>query len=380
LNGDGVLDLVSLSVGSGAGGQVSVALGSAGGGFLSPTHYTTEFNGMDVAVADLNRDGRLDVVACGYSPFGGVRVFLGNGDGTLQTGRSYALSGFCGLDLEVGDLNRDCIPDIAVVTGECGTIDVLLGQAGGGYAPVVPYSFGDEAYALAMGDFNRDGNLDCVVPRIAGDIAFFPGSAAGTLGGPSFSTGVPNPSAIAAGDVDGDGVLDLFVSNSTDATPFHGNGNGTFSMGVGYATPTIRGLALGDFNRDGRLDLAASWRTGIDSKASLFLNGSGVLTAAEVAPVSPRRTALRQNVPNPFNPSTRIPFAISQAGRVTLAVYDVRGRRVATLVDRDLPAGEHRVDWQGKDDAGHDIASGVYFYRLDAPGAAHAARKMVLMK
>jgi len=96
--------------------------------------------------------------------------------------------------------------------------------------------------------------------------------------------------------------------------------------------------------------------------------------------VPPRRTALRQNVPNPFNPSTRIPFAISQAGRVTLAVYDVRGRRVATLVDRDLPAGEHHVDWQGKDDAGHDIASGVYFCRLDAPGTRHAATKMVLMK
>ena len=380
LNGDGVLDLVSLSVGSGAGGQVSVALGSAGGGFLPPTHYTTEFNGMDIAVADLDRDGRLDVVACGYSPFGGVRVFRGNGNGTLQTGRPYALSGFCGFDLEIGDLNRDCIPDVAVATGECGTIDVLLGQAGGGYAAVVPYSIGDEAYALATGDFNRDGNLDCVVPRISGDIAFFPGSAAGTLGAPSFSTGLANAAAIAPGDADGDGVLDLFVSDNAGVTPFYGSGTGTFGMGAGYATPTIRGLALGDFNRDGRLDLAASWRTGIDSKSSLFLNGTGVLAAAEAVPVPPRRTALRQNVPNPFNPSTRIPFAISQAGRVTLTVYDVRGRRVATLVDRDLPAGEHHVDWQGKDGAGHDIASGVYFCRLDAPGARHAARKMVLMK
>jgi choice-of-anchor B domain-containing protein len=88
---------------------------------------------------------------------------------------------------------------------------------------------------------------------------------------------------------------------------------------------------------------------------------------------------LEQNFPNPFNPSTRIPFELTRGGRVTLAVYDVAGRRVRSVLDRELPAGLHEAEWDGRDDDGRGVASGVYFYRMHA-GERTETRRMVLLK
>jgi len=94
----------------------------------------------------------------------------------------------------------------------------------------------------------------------------------------------------------------------------------------------------------------------------------------------PLRTVLYPNVPNPFNPVTRIRFDLARDGRVRLAVYDVAGRMVRTLVDKELQAGpNHEVVWNGLDDAGQRVSTGVYFYRLDA-GDDTMTKKMVVMK
>jgi hypothetical protein len=89
--------------------------------------------------------------------------------------------------------------------------------------------------------------------------------------------------------------------------------------------------------------------------------------------------ALRQNVPNPFNPITKIDFDLPAQTRTTLRVYDIAGREVRTLVDGVLNQGAHSSTWDGKDNAGRDAASGVYFYRLDAAKET-ATRKMVLLR
>ncbi len=92
---------------------------------------------------------------------------------------------------------------------------------------------------------------------------------------------------------------------------------------------------------------------------------------------SPRRVALRQNVPNPFNPTTTISFAMPGAGRAVVEVFDVKGRRVRQLFAGDLDAGTHAFVWDGRDAVARAMPSGVYFYRLQAP-AEPQERKMLL--
>ncbi len=91
------------------------------------------------------------------------------------------------------------------------------------------------------------------------------------------------------------------------------------------------------------------------------------------------RTELRQNYPNPFNPLTNIRYAVAEESLVEAAVYDVRGRLVRTLVHQVQPAGMHKVVWEGKDQAGRQVASGLYFCRMKT-GDYTAVKKMLLMK
>jgi len=93
----------------------------------------------------------------------------------------------------------------------------------------------------------------------------------------------------------------------------------------------------------------------------------------------PRVLALEGNYPNPFNPATSIVFALPQASNVDLAVFDLRGRRIVTLVHDLVTAGRHEIVWRGNDSAGRQVSSGVYFYRLQV-GEEVFTRKMMLMK
>lgn len=115
-------------------------------------------------------------------------------------------------------------------------------------------------------------------------------------------------------------------------------------------------------------------------EASARLDGGDeIALGSQVLAVVPRVHSLRENYPNPFNPQTTIEFGLPQSARTRLTVFDVRGRRVTTLVDEALDAGHHRVVWDGTDGNGSRVASGVYFYRLDAPGFA-SQKKMLLLK
>ncbi|HXV14257.1 MAG TPA: T9SS type A sorting domain-containing protein, partial [Candidatus Krumholzibacteria bacterium] len=99
-------------------------------------------------------------------------------------------------------------------------------------------------------------------------------------------------------------------------------------------------------------------------------------TAAETPPTT---TRLAQNIPNPFNPATRIQFSLAAREHVTLAVYDATGRKVRILVDETRDAGTHEAVWDGRDGRSKARASGVYFYRLTA-GNYSETKKMLLLK
>jgi len=96
-------------------------------------------------------------------------------------------------------------------------------------------------------------------------------------------------------------------------------------------------------------------------------------------PQLPRRYALDQNYPNPFNPRTTIAFALPSAGRTSIRIYDVAGRLVDTVLDEDMPAGRHAVEWSGKDSNGRGVSTGVYYYQVNS-GSYRQTKRMTLVK
>jgi len=143
------------------------------------------------------------------------------------------------------------------------------------------------------------------------------------------------------------------------------------------------GAFIGDPNGDGRADMAVGALFDDDGGANcgavwiLFLDGAD-LSAVPGAVLSP--VALYPNVPNPFNPRTTIAFDLQQPATVRLQVYSLAGRLVCTLMDGEAAdVGRHERTWWGRDDDGRQVASGVYFYRLEADGHAEAKR-MALVK
>jgi hypothetical protein len=138
-----------------------------------------------------------------------------------------------------------------------------------------------------------------------------------------------------------------------------------------------------------QMPVTAAWRgKGLFAWADARLNGLNIYASQEIYEPTdvdedntplPVSFDLAQNYPNPFNPSTMIRFSLDRPGAARLDIFNLLGRKVRTLVDAEYPAGEHTVTWDGADDNGRKVSSGMYLYRLTAAGQS-LSRKMTLVK
>jgi hypothetical protein len=109
------------------------------------------------------------------------------------------------------------------------------------------------------------------------------------------------------------------------------------------------------------------------------LPSSGGVAGTPGSPAPAYRWSLGQNSPNPWGASTEIAFEVASRARVSMRVFNVAGQLVRTLVDGEMEAGPHWVSWDGRDRAGRQVASGVYFYKMEA-GPYKATNKMLLVR
>ena len=115
------------------------------------------------------------------------------------------------------------------------------------------------------------------------------------------------------------------------------------------------------------------------TKALRLTRGSGESETSKTTPELISRTELLAPYPNPFNPATTLEFTVKEAAKVNLSIYDLRGRKVRSIVDEDLGKGRYSYVWLGRDNEGRRAASGIYFAKLKV-GEVEQTRKMTLIK
>ncbi len=139
-------------------------------------------------------------------------------------------------------------------------------------------------------------------------------------------------------------------------------------------------MALGNFGGDALLEITVTDAGNASASEDIIVT---VIPLVGIAPLAggeiPREFALQQNYPNPFNPDTRIKFQLPSAQAVTLTIYNVLGQKVRTLINERLEAGYYEAVWNGLNEQGQALASGVYLYRMEA-GDYRTVRRMVLLK
>ncbi|MGH7491443.1 MAG: T9SS type A sorting domain-containing protein [bacterium] len=162
---------------------------------------------------------------------------------------------------------------------------------------------------------------------------------------------------------------DLFVATATGAYASTDHGDNWHRLGDGIPVDGVYRLAL---DSDERL-YAGTYESGV------FRTANSTLTAVGQLDKVPAKFDLAQNYPNPFNPETSIRFTLAQPGRVELDVYDLLGEKISRLLDQRMDAGVHEVKWIARNDAGMELASGVYLYRLKTDHEM-LIKKMLLLR
>jgi trimeric autotransporter adhesin len=242
---------------------------------------------LSVAVGDFNGDGIADVVA-GYYANSALMVLLGNGDGTFSSIGASPLTGSPYPEaIAVGDFDSDGNLDIAVANSPSfsvgNTVTILLGNGDGTFKPAMNANTGTYPASLVVGDFNGDGILDVAVAnRDSNTVTILLGNGDGTFS-PTVASPVTAaaPLSIVSGDYNGDGKLDLAVGGAT-LTVLLGNGDGTFTPAAASGQPAAGAevIATGDFNEDGKLDLALL--NGQTTITLLLGKGDGSFSSATV--------------------------------------------------------------------------------------------------
>lgn len=402
-----------------------------GGYYLYPQRFSIFLGGPDIddradwsvanhvsmaaMCADLNADGVKDIPVSVNLADGDVNVFAYQ---TLPSGVpdctiSDTASNF-GFNLAVGEFNGDGYDDLAIVVAGVRT-PVLIKFYWGGPAfdtvadlvISIPNS-GAGHKIVPLKDFNGDGYGDLLVSGVNY------GSWGIYFGGPNIDAFVDARFPAyddyirlveAVGDINNDGLDDIVAAYSRvnhhepasscniylggeivheQLTPdAHIDGLDIPGLQT-FTTGSVSGI--GDFNGDGLNDFAISSQS-LDSAdvnrgaINIFSGWEKSVTDVpyDFEPTLPDNYQLAQNYPNPFNPSTTIQFALPAAGQTRLAIFNMLGRRVTTLIDNHLAAGSYTLTWNGTSATGEQVASGVYVYRLQS-GDYVTSRKMVLAR
>ena len=270
LNGDGYPDLVTANTTlNSKTGTISVLLnnGTAGNGtFASAVNYTVGWQPYQVAIGDLNGDGYPDLAVTNNGD-NTVSILFGSKTGAFTVQPATLATCANPYGVAIGDFEHNGFPSVAVTCYSAAQLEVFPNNGNGTFgAPFITATNANPS-SLVIGDFNRDGKLDIVVGNAsANNVSFFAGKGNNTFAANVTSPSLNFPDSIVAGDFNGDGILDIagVAPNYNSVEVTLGVGDGTFgtfqqrAAGEFTAKTQPWALAAGDFNNDGQLDIVTA--------------------------------------------------------------------------------------------------------------------------
>lgn len=433
INGDGKPDIISQNS---TGGSISVLLNTTPPGNATPvfsssvnfttTPTTTQF----LCAGDLNGDGKTDIAVTNGTA-NTVSVLLnttptGSATPTFSAKTDFAV-GSSSRNVAIGDLNGDGKPDLAVTNNLANTVSVLLNTTTPGastptFSANTDFNTGTGPWPVSIADLNGDGKSDLVVANNTGATVSVllntttTGASTPTFLASTNFTTTTTPRDIAIGDINGDGKPDLATVSSSGGSVSILLNNASLPLPVELAsfTSSVNGnnVTLNwnttmEENNSGfeieRNSFGAGWKkvgyiaghgttntqqnytfkdialqTGRYSYRLKQIDYNGNFEyfelSNEVAIGVPNRYLLAQNYPNPFNPSSIINYQLAINSFVSLKVYDLAGKEVASLVNEVKDAGYYTVTFDAK-----NLSSGTYFYKLSTDKFSDV-KKMVIIK
>lgn len=307
LDGDGHVDLVVADGFGGGKGMVTVLRGAGDGTFPTRFDFDAGDKPIDVDLGDVDRDGHPDVVVTLLGSKD-VRLLIGVGDGRLRAATAIATGFSAPTSSALAPLGSDTVLDLATLEASSHTLQIYAGKGDGTFAStpaktvvvgldplavsaqklgstttapidLVVAATGSDAidvvpgpdhvsvvaidgvvapWAIAFGDFDVDGHLDIAAADHGDGTVFLAfANGAGGFSTPKSFPALGSPVALASGDLDGDGHVDLFVGSATDLVLVRGQKSGTLAAPVSFGSPGA-GVVSADFDGDGRADLAAT--------------------------------------------------------------------------------------------------------------------------
>ncbi|MDP3115446.1 MAG: C25 family cysteine peptidase [Candidatus Cloacimonadaceae bacterium] len=338
----------------------------------------------ELAVADLDGNGAFEIIA---GTVNGDMIVI-NGNGAIMSGWPINLGGSVNGAPTVLDNNR-------IAVGTNSHLYLLAPDGSIVFSKPIPASM---ASSPVIADINANGNKEIIFVTLGG-IVYVVDQNGNDLNGFPVALGINFSSPPLVADIDGDQHMEIllhsyvnsiFALNHDGSTvpgfPFHTSYNGStpgtlidfdddgiWKLVVGYSTGVLMiNLRLPVSNRTPWI----TYRGGLERHGSYASTGYVSNQDQLMIPVQSR---LEQNFPNPFNPSTTIRYSISEEGKTSIKIFNIKGQLIRVLADGIKAKGSHAVVWDGTDNNGRAVSSGIYLYRLES-GKHRQTKRMLMLK
>lgn len=378
---------------------------------LQDSYYNYHYGHSVSSAGDVNGDGYDDVVV-GTDDFGwgSGRSFVYLGGENMDNQLDVYIEGTAlkaenlGISVAgIGDLNGDGYDDVLIGAPNTGGWPYPIGRAsiyfgGDPMDTTTDVSFhGDSIEFLNFGrgvckagDVNGDTIPDFVVGGTRRQKVFFGSRPPDTASYMTLPVGIAGEIQLSSGDINGDGFSDIMIRTNIlyggidmDSIADIVVNNPDTSASPGFALAVA---FAGDIDGNGSNEFLLSSYGGSSHKGVVFVFTSNLTFVGEQEEKEQLDFCLHQNYPNPFNSATTIPYTVDSKqktvhgeSRVELTIYNILGQKVKILVDEDKPPGYYEVVWDGRNDSGEEVSSGIYFFRLKI-GTYSETRRMLFLK